>query len=214
MASRRRTKIKKNVVHVVVKDDKRSVSARISRAGNIKRLAPSSALYAGATKSTGDDVVKAGDALTGADQAVRALETQLANARSSRDLLEHDFDKSYDLYVANAEHVCQTPADAEALALVVKGRQIHALVVPALAVKPDPKNGAVSFHAKGGTPRASVIIEIASDPPAATGFTRLKGDGARRSATNLAAGKYLARAASAMGQTESPFSEPVPFTVR
>jgi hypothetical protein len=212
--ARRKAKTRSLNIKATVRGDKRNVMTRLARASAIKQNAPSSPLYTGALQAAGDKVVLSADALRADDAKVQALETQLANAKSARKVDEAAYDKLYDLYIANVQHDARTPADIEALGLVVMGRQTSPLVPPTRVTATfNAKTGDIDVHA-AGLGRVTFVVEYASDPPPANGWTRVKGTGARRKISGLASGRYVVQVASARGKDESAFSVPVSVTVR
>lgn len=204
-------------IKVEVVETKRSIQKRTTLGTLMEpRIATSAICKRQSTvKEACEDLIAAAKVLATEDQKVTDIEAKLAAQRTIRDEATGRFDRGFDLVVAGVEKYALTLAEVTELALAIHERQNFALAPPlSIAAMFDSEARSVLVEVKLPQGAATCLVEVSTTPGDPDSWRRVRGHGARRTLTGLAAGTYWFRALCSRGNDDSDYIEPTSVVVK
>jgi hypothetical protein len=204
-------------IKVEVVETKRSIQKRTTLGTLMEpRIATSAICQRQSTvKEACGDLVAAAQALATEDQKVTDLEAKLAAQRTIRDEATVKFDRSFDLVVAGVEKFAITLAEVTELALAIHERQSFTLAPPiSIAAMFDGEARSILVEVKLPQGATTCLVEVSTNPGDPGSWKRVRGHGARRTLTGLAAGTYWFRALCSRGNDDSDYIDPTSVVVK
>ena len=184
------------------------------------KVAPGSPKYAEsqALQDSVAKVVQHGLDIGAKARNVSVKRKELATAEAELFAVQTAFDKAAGVCVKIAESVCTTPEELASLGLKPRGAKGPSvpLVVPTdITVKPGKDKGSIFAHAKRIPGILNYLAEISTDPFDPETWKPLQGTNAMRRLTGYVSGaRYWIRFATARGDQQSAWSDPVAVIAR
>jgi len=205
-------------LHVNIGVDTASGQTLIDRAATVATMAPLSSLYTTnpTFKQILDEFIVSATTLATAEKKVSEFEAQLTQARSDRDLAKKACRDCHGAAVKQVEKHSATAADVAGAGFLLQDVRPQGLLPPSgILARFDPGKDVINVHVQYAVRSVRrCVIEISPDPISEASWTRLEGNGVRRTLSGYAAGTWWIRAATTAAKEHSEWFGPVAVVVR